>query len=40
VLYNDPAAPYEAEVYTQVSAAGKPVGGLNELLKSARTWSV
>lgn len=40
VLYNDPAAPYEAEVYKQVSAAGKAVGGLNELLKSARTWSV
>ncbi|HEX9394223.1 MAG TPA: 2-oxoacid:ferredoxin oxidoreductase subunit beta [Gemmatimonadales bacterium] len=40
VLYNDPATPYEADVYKQVSAAGKPVGGLNELLKSARTWSV
>jgi 2-oxoglutarate ferredoxin oxidoreductase subunit beta len=40
VLYCDPATPYEADVYKQVSAAGKPVGGLNELLKSARTWSV
>ena len=40
VLYNDPATPYEADVYKQVSAAGKPTGGLNELLKSARTWSV
>jgi 2-oxoglutarate ferredoxin oxidoreductase subunit beta len=40
VLYNDPATPYEADVYKQVSAAGKPVGGLNELLKSTKTWSV
>jgi 2-oxoglutarate ferredoxin oxidoreductase subunit beta len=40
VLYCDPATPYEADVYKQVSAAGKQVGGLNELLKSTRTWSV
>ena len=40
VLYHDPATPYEADVYKQVTEAGKPVGGLNELLKSARTWSV
>jgi len=40
VLYNDPATPYEADVYKQVAAAGKQVGGLNELLKSTKTWSV
>jgi len=40
VLYHDPATPYEADVYKQVAAAGKAVGGLNDLLKSARTWSV
>jgi 2-oxoglutarate ferredoxin oxidoreductase subunit beta len=40
VLYCDPATPYEADVYKQVTEAGKPAGGLNELLKSARTWSV
>ena len=40
VLYCDPATPYEADVYAQVSAAGEPAGGLDGLLRSARTWSV
>ena len=40
VLYHDPATPYEADVYKQVAESGKAVGGLNELLKSTKTWSV
>jgi 2-oxoglutarate ferredoxin oxidoreductase subunit beta len=40
VLYHDPATPYEADVYAQVAAAGEPAGGMDELLRSARTWSV
>ena len=39
VLYCNPAAPYEQEVYAQLGAA-KGVGNLDALLRSERTWEV
>jgi len=40
VLYCNPGATYEQDVYAQVAAAGPPVGDLDALLRSGRTWTV
>jgi len=40
VLYCDPAESYEADVYAQVAAAGKPTDDVGALLHSGRTWTV
>ena len=40
VLYCNPGPTYEREVYAQIAAAGPPVGDLDALLRSGRTWTV
>jgi 2-oxoglutarate ferredoxin oxidoreductase subunit beta len=40
VLYCNPGPTYERAVYAQIAAAGKPVGDLDALLRSGRTWRV
>ena len=39
VIYCDPAASYDRDVYDQLAAAG-PAGSLDDLLKKGRTWKV
>ena len=40
VLYCNPAASYDGQVYAQVAAAGPQQRDLNALLRSGRTWKV